>query len=488
MNKPPKRPKHLNTLVPIYILIIEWWLDLSKELDNKEIIGSLDSISKLAKAIAHPKRLQLLSLLLDKSLDFSTLIDKTNLKKTALSNHLSQLLTHHLVEKYGRGSYHITTDGRDLLKAMTTVYKDSRSREQLEREKLRRRYSNMMVKRMKKTENLVSHEPTIQRAWISYLGAVLGVLQSLGKEKEIDMVSVGGYTGYAFALPNVMKGVTCPSGPTALAIWEDIVNSTGNLGFRVHRYINDGSYPTSDEVTDDDRERAKELFELVKSSIDNDKPVVLWGLDVIEYCIVKGYTRDSYIASTTVNRPDTPIQIRRPDTPIHYDDLHAPGSLHAIFFEEEAPDISEDVDKEAVHRAIKFSEGTLVYDQYVAGSSAYDEWAECLESEIEDDHPYHGNSYNGECVLEAKRIAQIFTKRLSEKYQGRPQAKYLDEASQKFFEIVKWLAKFQRIFPFALEGAMPREKLIEGAEILRATKPFEIEALAHLKESYEAWA
>ncbi len=305
------------------------------------------------------------------------------------------------------------------------------------------------------------------------------MLKSLAKEKVIDRASIGGYSGYAFALPNIMKDETCPSGPTALAIWDEIVNATSNLGFKVHSYYDIGQFFPSDELTDKDRERAKELFKLIKSSIDNDKPVVLWGLDVIEYGIVKGYIGDSYIVSTVVNRTYTQVR---------YDNLLSPGALHAIFFDEEAPEISEDVDKETIGRAIKFSEGTLVYDDYVAGTSAYDEWAKNLESETEDDHPYHGNSYNGECNLEAKRMAQVFTKRLSEKYIGKPQAKYLNDASQMYFKVVSQMGKFQHIFPFALEGEMPREKRLEGSKILRAIKPFEMQALTLLKESYDAWA
>lgn len=334
---------------------------------------------------------------------------------------------------------------------------------------------------MEKTENLISREPRLQSAWISYLGAVLGVLQSFEKE-NIDRVSVGGYTGYAFALPNISKGVTCPSGPTALAVWPDIVKATGNLGYNVREFVNHGGYPASGEVTDKDRIRSKILFDLVKSAIDNDKPVIIWGIGLPEYGIVKGYSGDSYIVSSIRGLSN------QPEIPIRYDDLHSPGSLHAIFFDEESLEISEDVDKESIGRAFKFSRGIRVHKTYVAGPAAYDEWAKSLESEIEDDRPYHGNSYNGECNLEAKRIACNFTKRLSEKYLEKPQAKYLEEASQKYSKIVRHLEKFQNMFPFALEGENPREKRFEGAKILRTIKPLEMQAQTHLKEAYDAWA
>ena len=71
--------------------------------------------------------------------------------------------------------------------------------------------------------------------------------------------------------------------------------------------------------------------------------------------------------------------------------------------------------------------------------------------------------------------------------QGKPQGKFLNKASQMYSKVINQLEKFQRIFPFAFDGETPKEKCFEGAEILRATKPFETQALIHLKESYEAW-
>ncbi|MHA1885179.1 MAG: hypothetical protein ACW96S_09030 [Promethearchaeota archaeon] len=451
---------------------------MGKEINIKEMIGSIEGISKLAKSISHPKRLQLLILLEEEDRNFSTLINRTNLKKTALSNHLTLLITNHLVQKSGRGNYQITTDGLELLKATTRVYEKSKSREKFNREKLRKQYSNVRMKMIEKSENLLSQDPKMEGAWISYIGAVLGVLKSLSIKRRNDRISIGGYTGYAFALPNVMKGGTCPSGPTALAVWEEIVNATNNLGYKVHQYYDIGGIFASDEMPDKDKERAMKLFRLIKSSIDNDKPVVLWGLVVIEYGIVKGYTGDSYIVSSLVS----PI-----DTQVRYDKLLSPGALHAIFFDEEGSDLTEEIDKEVIERAIKFAEGSMTHDNYVAGPSAYDEWANNLESKSEEDHPYHGNSYNGECVLEAKTLSKTFVERLSERYHGKPQAKLLGELSQVYSKIAEQLGKFQKIFPFALEGEMPRDKCLEGAKILRATKPLEIQALKLLKETYKAW-
>ena len=124
---------------------------MGKDFNMKEMMWSIEGISKLAKSISHPKRLQLLILLEEEDRDFSTLINRTNLKKTALSNHLTLLITNHLVQKSGRGNYQITIDGRELLKATTTVYEKSKSREKFNREKLRKQYSNVRMKMIEKS-------------------------------------------------------------------------------------------------------------------------------------------------------------------------------------------------------------------------------------------------------------------------------------------------------------------------------------------------
>lgn len=456
-----------------------WCNILSKKLDAIDIQNYLEDISKLGKSIANTKRVKILILLLNESRDFSTLIDLIKLKKTALSKHLTQLLANHLIEKRSRGTYHITEDGEKLINAIVSVYRDSRMKDRSQRTMLRKRYSDVLT--VEKTVTMVSRQPVYQGGWITYLGALLGVLQSLGIEKEIDRASVGGYTGYVFALPNVFKGGICASGPTALAVWEEIVDGTKKLGFNIHQFFDKKGYPPQDKVTNEDRYRAKRLFELVKTSINNDKPVVLWGIDIPEYGIVKGYKGDFYIVSSYRRFNNLP------EMPIRYDYLNSPGVLQAIFFNEKVTFKREEVDKEAINRAIMFSEGKKVYNDYIAGSMAYKEWANCLESKLEDDHPYHGNSFNGVCNLEAKSLACIFTKRLSEKYQGRSQSKFLNKASHKYSKIMRRLVKFQRMFPFAHAGDMPEDKLIEGAELLRACQPIESEALSFLKDSYNAW-
>ncbi|UCE12678.1 MAG: helix-turn-helix transcriptional regulator [Candidatus Heimdallarchaeota archaeon] len=453
-----------------------------KEVNEEEILKSAERITELLKALTHPNRLKILALLSEESKDFSTLLTKTGLRKTALSNHLTQLLSVKIIIRVERGKYEITKDGQNLLLAAMNVYKESELRRDVERKLLKKRYSKgfgmkKMDKKIISEDEKVSYQP----CWISYLGAVSGVLKYLGKDH--DICNVGGYSGYVFALPNVSKGTTCPSGPTALAVWEEIIKATDTLGFKVQSYDENQSFPSQNgDLTPEDLERAQNLFKQVKNVIDNeDRPVVLWGLQIPEYGIVKGYTDDSYIVSTYRSLMD------QPDTPLRFDSLQAPGCLHAIYFKENSPPISEEEDRKAIQRAIAFTQGTKVQDGYVAGSAAYEEWANVLDKGRSQDLLYHGNAYVAACTLEAKELSLAFLRRLADKYKGKKQAEILLQVSQEYEKVVTVLKELQQLFPFAMEGEMPEEKRMKGTQLLRSVIPYESHILSLLQQCYEVW-
>ncbi|NIO38012.1 hypothetical protein GTO27_09960, partial [Candidatus Bathyarchaeota archaeon] len=87
------------------------------------------------------------------------------------------------------------------------------------------------------------------------------------------------------------------------------------------------SYPAKEgKPTPQELEIVKNLFEKIKREIDErDRPVVLWGLAIPEYGIVKGYDGNSYIVSTYRSL------IEQPETPIPFYDLKAPGCIDAFF-------------------------------------------------------------------------------------------------------------------------------------------------------------
>ncbi|MFX0168596.1 MAG: ArsR/SmtB family transcription factor, partial [Candidatus Hodarchaeota archaeon] len=76
-------------------------------------------------ALAHAKRLLILSALLVRPRLFSELRELTRLRKTALSHHLGLLVKANIVKQQGRGRYEISSDGQKMLTAISATYLES---------------------------------------------------------------------------------------------------------------------------------------------------------------------------------------------------------------------------------------------------------------------------------------------------------------------------------------------------------------------------
>ena len=80
---------------------------------------SFERISTILKAMGQVYRLKILIMLLSEPRTFQTLCDETDLKNTALSNHLTKLRAAMLIEKMQHGLYKITEDGLKFLENST---------------------------------------------------------------------------------------------------------------------------------------------------------------------------------------------------------------------------------------------------------------------------------------------------------------------------------------------------------------------------------
>ena len=104
-------------------------LEKSQEL----LLRSFDEITAILTAIGHPNRFKILILLLTGPMTFQTLLEKMNLQKSALANHLTHLKNKSLIEKIQHGTYKITNDGKGYIQAIEATFRESKSR----REKIR---------------------------------------------------------------------------------------------------------------------------------------------------------------------------------------------------------------------------------------------------------------------------------------------------------------------------------------------------------------
>jgi DNA-binding transcriptional ArsR family regulator len=439
------------------------------------------AVAKLLKSAAHQGRVKILSLLLKGRQGLSNLVKETGLSKNAVVNHLSMLIENELVQRADRGEYTLTIDGRELISAVATLYRSSAVRVEEQRRWTRKMYTGDW-RGEGLSEIMIGREAEYQPCWISYTGAMAGALRSLGV--DCDITDVGGYSGYAFIV-NVIKGEFCPSGPTALHMetWRQIHRGTQDLGWEIEHWFDEGSYPEEEGASKPHEvERARKLYEITKDEIEKDRPVVLWGLHIPEYGIVNGIKGNSYVTSSCMGLMNT-VQLEEPAL---YYELKAPGCLDAYFFKEQTSVVTDETDKKAVERALKFAQGLMpVKERYVHGLNAWSEWADVLENRPEKKH-YHGNSYAAACFHEARAMASEFLRRLAGRQKG-VRSGHLLEASASYGEVEKLLSKYTEIFPFKMQGEMNMEDRIKAANILRKVKIIEEQAIRHLENTLEAW-
>ena len=109
---------------------------------------SFPEISEILKVIGNGKRLKILIFLVNGPQSYSSIVNELQLKKTAISNHLSHLLNVKLIKRGEYGIYEITGDGIEFLKAIEKAYHTSPTRQIRKFESLQRRgVSNLFLNR-----------------------------------------------------------------------------------------------------------------------------------------------------------------------------------------------------------------------------------------------------------------------------------------------------------------------------------------------------
>lgn len=354
------------------------------------------------------------------------------------------------------------------------------------------------------TEYRVSHPAIFQPCEFSYLGAMAGLLQAMGK--SIDTIDVGGYSGFAFLMkttegwidpgsPSFHSGNVKQTPTTVLHLWSDFRTGTESLGVRLECFWEPEQFAYWNETRQAENERrAHQLFERVKQEINADRPVIVWGLVVSEYGLVNGYTEDSYLVSTFRHL------IGQPETPVRYDQLQAKGGLEAIFIGEERAMAGEAEDRLALTRAIQMAEGSPYrfafetprhpireHQRYVTGLAAYDEWARVLEAYAPETIYYEYLSYIAACVSEQKQVAGQFLRRFAERYPDRPHAEALWRAASAYDAAGAELRQVMTLFPFPEGGVLSAERCMQAAAYLRAAKPHEQRALEYMRQASGVW-
>ncbi|MFX0005033.1 MAG: winged helix-turn-helix domain-containing protein, partial [Candidatus Hermodarchaeota archaeon] len=252
------------------------------EFDDNEITPVSDdeivSITEYFKAIAHPKRLNILYFLaVQNSCDFARLKKLTKLSKTALANHISQLESLKLIERVDRGYYEITTDGKKLVNNTIRLYKDSQISNINATQLIGQQYMRF-VSNIKMLSNV-----EFKRYRVSQLASLHGCLEYLGINMTCQWLF--GVTGHAFIIN--IKDLVCPSGPAAWKI-DMIIDLVPNIGINIDKFIAIKCEP-------DYKKKLDEGWDFVKTSINQKNPCYGWQIgEIKEFYIIYGYDNIGY--------------------------------------------------------------------------------------------------------------------------------------------------------------------------------------------------
>ena len=459
--------------------------DDSLEIVKRLINSSSDNIAELLKSSAHSKRLLVLASLLEGRKSFPELKEITGLSKTALANHLTQMVDSFIIARIDRGFYEITKDGKELLTKIASVYHQSELYQTSQRELLEAQYSRFgrFGDIMTKTEKRVTNVGIYQPHGLSYSSAMSGAFQAIGEKWDVDDVTA--FSGYGFLI-NTSKERICLSGPTALAAWPTIQDATEKLGWHLEHFIDEEGFPSTPPdtpLTERDEKRARDFFNKVKEAIDEyNRPVVIWGIPVPEYGIVNGYQDEYYLVSTFRTL------LKQEETPIAYNKIQSPGCMEIIAFEKKTKPPTDKDHKESIVRALKMAKGEGVSMKgYAASLEAYEVLEKQLLETPDDKIDPFAFCYLVDCYFCARDSAHKYLTKLTEKYKKESFSKNLENVAETYGKITNLYKDLQMHYPLFGKQDYSHDNRKVGAEILRKIKEFEEEAINDLDECLGNW-
>jgi len=461
---------------------------LDNIIDNKKIynilIDSLDNISNILKSAGNSIRLKILAELLLSPKLFSFFLDTTQLKKTSLIHHISSLINSGLIKRTQRGLYKISIDGIDFVKNIVLTYQRSHMKLQIEQDYISEqfKYNRLPLSPLGK---MVGSNPIYQGGWNSYISSVSGILMSLGM--KYNYIHVGGQSGYSF-ITNIQKGWISFLAESLLSdtAWDLIQKGTEDFGWNIINVRIKMKNPRSRKLVEEDLKLAEEIFEKIKQLIQiDDTPVIMWGLRVPAYGIIRGYQKDSYLVSTYFRL------FGKEDTPIKYDELQPLDIFHYFYFKDRfSNNENRDINKDSLKRAILFAKGiNVAKSNFVAGPDAYSEWSNILENYHLNNFNIFGNSFLAKFYNDAKNTCSEYLDWLSNSTPNQSSKKFLNQANKHYRKIKHNLEEYSELFPYFEQDSniLNNKTVDQGISLLDTAKSNELKAIEYMEYALDNW-
>lgn len=436
----------------------------------------LDEISNDLKVTSNRTRLKILYYLLDGTISFQNMEKRLQTKKTQIANHLAVLNKNYFIKRQDKGLYAITPKGMSFLQMITKNYRNVSGA--IRKIRQRKSGSEQLI-------NFCSLNPVYQPGWNSYISSVAGILISMGIKH--DYYYVGGRTGYCFLI-SVKKDVSSFLGGSILSrkAWKEIYKGTESLGWRIKEWRRKRRFPDDWLLQDEDYKKAEEMFNAIKRVIDyKDTPVVLWGVRIPTFAIVRGYDNDAYLVST-VNRREG-----RDEYPIRFDSLKSLKDFKFFYFFEKKEILYDELeDRSSIKRAVCFSKGNdFNSDECIAGFEAFEVWSKILKEGEGNKLNVFGNSFLGRKYYDARDISNEYISRLDRKYSSFPFAAELRTAANYYRLVKRIFEEFMIIFPYynLKEAKFDEKSRNKGSQLLMEALEYEKSAVYHLEKALELW-
>jgi hypothetical protein len=292
-------------------------------------------------------------------------------------------------------------------------------------------------------------------------------LQYLQAAPEISWLYGG--TGHAFIL-NMFKDGSCPSGPTGW-VTNRFYDLGRNLGYQVDLVWGDKRQPGFEE-------KQQAAWDLARTSLDQNLPVIGWEMAYPEFYVVNGYDENGYYFSGPGSE-EAPSP--KPWQELGLSDI---GMLevHAITLTQEAD--PETIVREALGFALAFNQGDpqWVLPEYLAGQQAYQRWIDAVRS---GQASTMGHAYNAAVWEECRRNGLAFLLTAKKRLKGLVEESF-DQAIQAYQQVAEELREITELYPFFENnqpvpvGDNPRSQ--KAADHLRAAMTAEKEGEGHLKD------
>lgn len=304
-------------------------------------------------------------------------------------------------------------------------------------------------------------------AWTSLVGCIHGALKFLKIAPEISWLF--GATGHAFII-NMSRDGSCPSGPTA---WNTsrFYSLGENIGYKIKGIFADKRKPGF-------KEEQIKAWELTKSALDQNIPVIGWELAIPEWYLINGYDDAGYF----YNGPGADLgPSPKPWRKLGKTDI---GLLEMYSVKPAQPAQDPITIKEALAFAIAFNQGSSewVLPDYLAGQEAYRVWIEAVSS---GKAMLMGHAYNSSVWEECRRNAVAFLREAKSRVPGTAD-KAFDGAIQSYTEVAKQLKDLSELYPFFENnreeplGINPKSK--KAVEHLQAAKEAESDGTGYLED------